>query len=489
MKKLASILIILSVMALIFGQPVSDPATRPHVRFDNTFTGTTGVAGATNGVVLDDGCVATGNRVLLDTGAWADVAGLCLGLPAAGGIYGGDGSLIESTCVVMGCFDINFTSVIADFVINTDSVNLTPGGCLLLDGPDFTLDTDDDATTININWACESMYMAIKTCTACVLDLQVLNNIQQNDGCGVITYLHVENIECGLHRTRLFAPNPSGNTARLLLEGITCTSCEVFTLHNPATSAIVADWNITPATATQYYGTDACSVLGYHDLTAMQDGDGIYDGNGVIPACTTATGNLTFTGTLAASNLSGTNTGDQTITLTGDVTGSGTGSFATAIANNVIGLPELSGGTDGNLYTFDACGDPAFVATGTSGQVVTSNGVGTAPTMQALVTHQVLTDGTTITWDQSVGTFATLTLTDAVGTRTLNITNDVVGQSFLILIQDSTDGLELIATWDSSIKWTTGQTPTLSEGLSEEDVVVLFSDGTTQYGFTGYDYQ
>ena len=36
------------------------------------------------------------------------------------------------------------------------------------------------------------------------------------------------------------------------------------------------------------------------------------------------------------SNLSGTNTGDQTITLNGDVTGSGTGSFATAIAPGVI---------------------------------------------------------------------------------------------------------------------------------------------------------
>jgi len=104
-------------------------------------------------------------------------------------------------------------------------------------------------------------------------------------------------------------------------------------------------------------------------------------------------------------------------------------------------------------------------------------------------THQVLTDGTTITWDQSLGANATLTLTDAVGTRTLNITNDVVGQSFLILIQDATDGLELIATWDASIKWTVGIDPTLSTGTSEQDVVVLFSDGTTQYAFTGYDYQ
>lgn len=43
-------------------------------------------------------------------------------------------------------------------------------------------------------------------------------------------------------------------------------------------------------------------------------------------------GNKTFSGTISASNLSGTNTGDQTITLTSDVTGSGTSSFATTVA-------------------------------------------------------------------------------------------------------------------------------------------------------------
>lgn len=44
----------------------------------------------------------------------------------------------------------------------------------------------------------------------------------------------------------------------------------------------------------------------------------------------------TFTGAISATNLSGTNTGDQTITLTGDVTGTGTGTFATALANTAV---------------------------------------------------------------------------------------------------------------------------------------------------------
>jgi hypothetical protein len=49
-------------------------------------------------------------------------------------------------------------------------------------------------------------------------------------------------------------------------------------------------------------------------------------------------GAKTFTGAISASNLSGTNTGDQTITLTGNVTGSGTGSFATTIATAAVTL-------------------------------------------------------------------------------------------------------------------------------------------------------
>jgi hypothetical protein len=46
----------------------------------------------------------------------------------------------------------------------------------------------------------------------------------------------------------------------------------------------------------------------------------------------TFAGNKTFSGTVAASNLSGSNTGDQTITLSGDVTGSGTGAITATLA-------------------------------------------------------------------------------------------------------------------------------------------------------------
>lgn len=78
-----------------------------------------------------------------------------------------------------------------------------------------------------------------------------------------------------------------------------------------------------------------------------------YGGTGINNAGRTLTintnsGTLTFTNpttTLTIANtgsISGTNTGDQTITLTSDVTGSGTGSFATTIANSAVTLAKMA---------------------------------------------------------------------------------------------------------------------------------------------------
>ena len=56
------------------------------------------------------------------------------------------------------------------------------------------------------------------------------------------------------------------------------------------------------------------------------------------------------------SSLSGTNTGDQTITLTGDVTGSGTGSFATTLANTAVTPTGYGSVTQVGTFTVDSKG-------------------------------------------------------------------------------------------------------------------------------------
>jgi hypothetical protein len=73
----------------------------------------------------------------------------------------------------------------------------------------------------------------------------------------------------------------------------------------------------------------------------------------------------------------------------------------------------MAGGTDGELITYDASGDPANVAVGTSGHVLTSGGAGVAPTFQAAAggggkVLQVVSATKTDTWTNS-GTFADIT--------------------------------------------------------------------------------
>lgn len=58
-------------------------------------------------------------------------------------------------------------------------------------------------------------------------------------------------------------------------------------------------------------------------------------------ASITATGGVGASGAITGSNLSGTNTGDQTITLTGPITGSGTGSIATTITNDAVTYAKI----------------------------------------------------------------------------------------------------------------------------------------------------
>jgi len=119
-------------------------------------------------------------------------------------------------------------------------------------------------------------------------------------------------------------------------------------------------------------------------------------------------------GTLATQNgtVSGTNTGDQTITLTGDVAGSGPGSFPTAIQANVVTYAKMQdvSATQRVLGRNSAgAGDPeevsatqlldwigsargavlvrgatgwSVLAPGATGTVLTSNGTGADPSFQ-----------------------------------------------------------------------------------------------------------
>ena len=60
-----------------------------------------------------------------------------------------------------------------------------------------------------------------------------------------------------------------------------------------------------------------------------------------------------------------------------------TGGVDTAeLADNAVTLAKMAGGTDGQIITYDASGDPVAVGPGTDGQVLTSTGAGSPPAFE-----------------------------------------------------------------------------------------------------------
>ena len=53
------------------------------------------------------------------------------------------------------------------------------------------------------------------------------------------------------------------------------------------------------------------------------------------------------------------------------------------LADNAVTLAKMASGTDGNIISYDASGDPVAIATGNSGQILTSAGAGAPPTFAA----------------------------------------------------------------------------------------------------------
>ena len=107
--------------------------------------------------------------------------------------------------------------------------------------------------------------------------------------------------------------------------------------------------------------------------------------NGIIQAPTTAYtvsgATLTF-----ASNLA---TGDviDFVLLLGNVLDVGTptdNTVATAkIQDDAVTLAKMAAGTDGNIISYDASGNPVAIATGNDGQILTSAGAGQPPAFEA----------------------------------------------------------------------------------------------------------
>ena len=90
-------------------------------------------------------------------------------------------------------------------------------------------------------------------------------------------------------------------------------------------------------------------------------------------------------------------TSTDTVTISGEdasTSNKGVASFASgdfdvssgavSIKDKSITLAYMAGGTDGNIISYDASGDPVAIATGSDGQVLTSTGAGSPPAFETV---------------------------------------------------------------------------------------------------------
>ena len=129
--------------------------------------------------------------------------------------------------------------------------------------------------------------------------------------------------------------------------------------------------------------------------------------NGVIQAPTDA---YTIVGSTIVFNSSLTSADVvDFILILGSVLDIGTvsdGTISTAkVADDAITLAKMAAGTDGNVISYDASGNPVAIATGSDGQVLTSTGAGSPPAFEALPVSGGLTylNSVTASDDATIG--------------------------------------------------------------------------------------
>jgi hypothetical protein len=185
-----------------------------------------------------------------------------------------------------------------------------------------------------------------------------------------------------------------GTTDTLTVSGLVTTASTTLVTGSTIGNLTLANGSITDSGGTLSFGANNINTTGTAGFGA-----------------TTVTGSITVTGLVDGVDIaaeqtrlaltSGTNTGDQTITLTGNVTGTGVGSFAATIANNAVTLAKMADIATASFMGRNtaATGDPEVLS------------MTTAKTMLGI---QNYTSGATVSGSNT-------------GDQTITLTGDVTG--------------------------------------------------------------
>jgi hypothetical protein len=226
-------------------------------------------------------------------------------------------------------------------------------------------------------------------------------------------------------------------------------------------------WNIG-----QGYGSAATASF---TLTTTGTGAATLSGTTLnIPSVSSTVNAGSISGTIAVAN-----GGTGATTLTGYIKGTGTTAM-TASANipvaDVTGAAPLASPTFTGTVTTSTINTGALSATSVTTPIYAS-------------TPQVLTDGTSISWNPTLGLNASVTL---AGNRTLSFTSTPAAGSYgtLVVTQDGTGGrtITLPSTTNKVLGSTSGTTIALSTTANAKDILNFYYDGTNCYWNIGQGY-
>jgi len=170
-------------------------------------------------------------------------------------------------------------------------------------------------------------------------------------------------------------------------------------------------------------------------------------------------------------------TGNQTVTLSGDVSGSGTTSISVTLAT----VPVAKGGTGATSASAARTNlglGSAATMTGPTGTIVgtTDTQTLTNKTVTGLAETRVAMGANNV--DLSAGNYFTKTL--SAGSVSLTVSNTPASGTAASFILDLTNGGTATITWWSGMKWAGGAAPTLTS--SGRDVLGFFThDGGTTW--------